>query len=106
MPETPYDRPSDPRKRHSASITHGPSRAGARSMLKAIGFTDDDLAKPIIGVATSWIETMPCNFNHRALAQKVKQGIREAGGTPMEFNTISVSYAVFCLKKKKNRRRI
>jgi dihydroxy-acid dehydratase len=94
MPETPYDRPSDPRKRHSAAITDGPSRAGARSMLKAIGFTDDDLAKPIIGVATCWIETMPCNFNHRALAQKVKQGIREAGGTPMEFNTISVSDGV------------
>jgi dihydroxy-acid dehydratase len=94
MPETPYDRPSDPRKRHSAAITDGPSRAGARSMLKAIGFDDDALARPIIGVATCWIETMPCNFNHRALAQKVKQGIREAGGTPMEFNTISVSDGV------------
>ena len=94
MPETPYDRPSDPRKRHSAAITDGPSRAGARSMLKAIGFDDEALAKPIIGVATCWIETMPCNFNHRALAQKVKQGIREAGGTPMEFNTISVSDGV------------
>jgi dihydroxy-acid dehydratase len=63
-------------------------------MLKAIGFDDDALARPIIGVATCWIETMPCNFNHRALAQKVKQGIREAGGTPMEFNTISVSDGV------------
>ncbi len=94
MSETPYDRPSDPRKRHSAAITDGPSRAGARSMLKAIGFDDEALAKPIIGVATCWIETMPCNFNHRALAQKVKQGIREAGGTPMEFNTISVSDGV------------
>jgi dihydroxy-acid dehydratase len=94
MADTPYDRPSDPRKRHSASITDGPSRAGARSMLKAVGFDDDDLAKPIIGVATCWIETMPCNFNHRALAQKVKQGIREAGGTPMEFNTISISDGV------------
>jgi dihydroxy-acid dehydratase len=63
-------------------------------MLKAIGFTDDDLAKPLIGVATTWIETMPCNFNQRRLAEFVKQGIRRAGGTPMEFNTISVSDAV------------
>jgi dihydroxy-acid dehydratase len=63
-------------------------------MLKAIGFTDDDLAKPLIGVATTWIETMPCNFNQRRLAASVKEGIRRAGGTPMEFNTISVSDAV------------
>jgi dihydroxy-acid dehydratase len=63
-------------------------------MLKAIGFTDDDLAKPLIGVATTWIETMPCNFNQRRLAEFVKQGIRRASGTPMEFNTISVSDAV------------
>jgi dihydroxy-acid dehydratase len=63
-------------------------------MLKGIGFTDDDLARPIVGVATTWIETMPCNFNQRELAQRVKQGIREAGGTPMEFNTISVSDGV------------
>lgn len=63
-------------------------------MLKAIGFTDDDLAKPLVGVATTWIETMPCNYNQRRLAESVKQGIREAGGTPMEFNTISVSDAV------------
>jgi dihydroxy-acid dehydratase len=63
-------------------------------MLKAIGFTDDDLAKPIIGVANMWIETMPCNFNHREMAQYVKEGIRAAGGTPMEINTISVSDGV------------
>jgi len=63
-------------------------------MLKAIGFTDDDLAKPLIGVATAWIETMPCNFNQRRLAEFVKQGIRESGGTPMEFNTIAVSDGV------------
>src|ERR1700712_3683084 len=88
MSENPYDRPSDPAKRNSAVMTNGPERAAARSMLKAIGFTDDDIAKPFIGVATTWIETMPCNFNQRALAQKVKQGIREAGGTPLEFNTI------------------
>ena len=54
-------------------------------MLKAVGFTDEDLAKPLVGVATTWIETMPCNFNQRALAQKVKQGIREAGGTPVQL---------------------
>src|SRR5881398_3212524 len=63
-------------------------------MLKGIGFTDDDLARPIVGVATTWIETMPCNFNQRELAQRVKAGIRAAGGTPMEFNTISVSDGV------------
>ena len=63
-------------------------------MLKGTGFTDEDLARPLIGVATSWIETMPCNLNQRALAQHVKRGIREAGGTPMEFNTISVSDGV------------
>ena len=63
-------------------------------MLKAVGFTDEDLAKPIVGVATTWIETMPCNFNQRRLAEFVKQGIRAAGGTPMEFNTISVSDGV------------
>ncbi len=90
----PYDRPSDPAKRHSAALTDGPDRAGARAMLKAVGFTDEDLAKPIIGVATQWIETMPCNLNQRELAAEVKQGIRDAGGTPMEFNTISVSDGV------------
>jgi dihydroxy-acid dehydratase len=85
---------SDPAKRHSAALTDGPDRAGARSMLKAIGFTDEDLAKPLIGVGSSWIETMPCNYNHRELAESVKAGIRAAGGTPMEFNTISVSDGV------------
>jgi dihydroxy-acid dehydratase len=93
-PRLPYDRPSDPAKRHSAALTDGPDRAGARGMLKAIGFTDEDLAKPIIGVGHSWIETMPCNYNHRRLAEAVKAGIRAAGGTPMEFNTISVSDGV------------
>jgi len=87
----PYDKPSDPAKRHSAALTDGPDRAAARGMLKAIGFSDDDLARPIIGVATTWIETMPCNFNQRRLAEHVKAGIRAAGGTPMEFNTIAVS---------------
>jgi dihydroxy-acid dehydratase len=85
---------SDPAKRHSAAITDGPDRAGARAMLKAVGFTDEDLAKPIIGVATTWIETMPCNLNQRHLAEFVKAGVRAAGGTPMEFNTIAISDGV------------
>ncbi len=92
MPDAPTT--SDPAKRHSAALTNGPDRAGARAMLKAIGFTDDDLAKPLIGVATTWIETMPCNFNQRRLAELVKKGIRAAGGTPMEFNTVSISDGV------------
>jgi dihydroxy-acid dehydratase len=90
----PYDQPSDPAKRHSADLTDGPDRAGARAMLKAVGFSDEDLAKPIVGVATTWIETMPCNLNQRRLAEFVKEGIRAAGGTPMEFNTIAVSDGV------------
>jgi dihydroxy-acid dehydratase len=81
-------------KLQSYTITQGKSRAGARSMLKAIGFTDEDLAKPIIGVANTWIETMPCNFNLRELATHVKAGIRAAGGTPMEFNTVAISDGV------------
>src|SRR5689334_7118611 len=91
---TPYDQPSDPAKRHSATITDGPDRAGARSMLKAVGLTDEDLARPLVGVATTWIETMPCNLNQRNLAQDVKRGVRDAGGTPLEFNTIAVSDGV------------
>jgi dihydroxy-acid dehydratase len=96
MPESrhPYGRPTDPAKRHSAALTDGPDRAGARAMLKAIGFTDDDLARPLVGVATTWIETMPCNYNQRRLAEYVKDGIRAAGGTPMEFNTVAVSDGV------------
>ncbi len=93
MPTNPYG-PSDPAKRHSAAMTDGPDRAPARAMLKGTGFTDEDLARPIIGVATTWIETMPCNLNQRDLAQHVKRGIRAAGGTPMELNTISVSDGV------------
>jgi len=81
-------------KHQSHIITNGRDRAPARSMLKAIGFDDEALAKPIIGVAHMWIETMPCNFNHRDLAAKVKEGIRAAGATPMEFNTISISDGV------------
>src|SRR5271168_2395770 len=78
-------------KLQSHTITQGRDRAPARSMLKAIGFTDADLKKPIFGVANTWIETMPCNYNLRELATHVKAGIREAGGTPMEFNTIAIS---------------
>jgi dihydroxy-acid dehydratase len=78
-------------KLHSYTITQGRDRAPARAMLKAIGFTDEDLKKPIIGVANTWIETMPCNFNLRELATHVKAGVRAAGGTPMEFNTIAIS---------------
>ncbi|MSO45126.1 MAG: dihydroxy-acid dehydratase [Thermoleophilia bacterium] len=90
----PYQQPTDPAKRKSAVMTDGPSRAPARAMLKAIGFDDAALAKPIVGVATTWIETMPCNINQRELAKHVKVGIQKAGGTPMEFNTISVSDGV------------
>ena len=90
----PYGRPSDPAKRHSHALTDGPDRAAARAMLKAIGFTDEDLSKPLVGVATTWTETMPCNFNQRRLAEFVKEGIRAAGGTPMEFNTIAISDGV------------
>ena len=78
-------------KHRSRGITEGRDRAGARSMFKAIGFSDDDLNKPLIGVANTWIETMPCNFHLRRLSAKVKEGIRAAGGTPMEFNTIAIS---------------
>ncbi len=78
-------------KHRSRGITDGRNRAPARSMFKAIGFTDEDLRKPLIGVANTWIETMPCNFHLRWLSAKVKEGIRAAGGTPMEFNTIAIS---------------
>src|SRR5580765_1280402 len=75
----------------SAAITEGPHRAGARAMLKAVGFDDEALKKPIVGVANTWIELGPCNYHLRELAQHVKAGIREAGATPMEFNTVSIS---------------
>src|SRR5690349_23145400 len=78
-------------KLNSYTITQGRDRAPARSYLKAIGFTDADLKKPIIGIANAWIETMPCNYNLRELAAKVKEGVRAAGGTPMEYNTIAIS---------------
>jgi len=78
-------------KHRSAALTDGPSRAPARSYFKAIGFTDEDLRKPLVGIANTWTEIGPCNFHLRRLAQEVKQGVREAGGTPMEFNTVAVS---------------
>src|SRR2546430_7281366 len=101
----------DPRHK-SRTILDGPDRAAARAFFRAIGFTDDDLKKPLIGVGHCWIEITPCNWNHRKMAEKVKEGVRAAGGTPIEFNSITdrkstrlnsshsqISYAVFCLKK-------
>ncbi|HET7571421.1 MAG TPA: dihydroxy-acid dehydratase [Gaiellaceae bacterium] len=90
----PYERPTDPAKRRSAALTDGVDRAPARAMLKAVGLDDDALARPLVGIATSWIETMPCNWNQRELARHVRRGILEAGGTPVEFNTIAVSDGV------------
>jgi dihydroxy-acid dehydratase len=84
------EQPFDIRHR-SRALTEGPERAAARAYLHGIGYSAEDLAKPIVGVAHSWIETMPCNFNNRVLAAKVKEGIRAAGGTPMELNTIAIS---------------
>jgi dihydroxy-acid dehydratase len=75
----------------SRALVEGDDRAAARSMLKAIGLTDDDLAKPLIGIANTWTEVGPCNFHLRRLAHKMKEGIRAAGGTPLEFNTVSIS---------------
>jgi len=82
---------ADNLKPRSGVITDGPDRAPTRAMLKAAGFSDDDLRKPIVGVANTWIEIGPCNYHLRRLAAKVKDGIRAAGGTPMEFNTVSIS---------------
>jgi dihydroxy-acid dehydratase len=75
----------------SRAILEGPDRAAARAYLKGIGYDDEALAKPIVGIANTWTETMPCNFHLRGLAEKVKEGVREAGGTPMEFNTVAIS---------------
>src|SRR5256886_8208316 len=84
----------DDERHKSRTLTEGPDRAPARAMLKAIGFTTEELARPLVAVAHTWTETMPCNFQLRSLAQRVKEGIRAAGATPMEFNTISVSDGV------------
>jgi len=83
----------DPRHR-SSHLLDGPSRAAARAMLKGSGYSDEDLRRPIVGIANTWIETMPCNLSLRALAEHVKRGVRAAGGTPMEFNTIAISDGV------------
>jgi len=80
----------DPRHK-SRTLLDGADRAAARSYFKAVGFTDEDLKRPLVGVAHCWIEITPCNWNHRKLAEKVKEGVRAAGGTPIEFNTISVT---------------
>ena len=78
--------------RHNSRILlEGPDRAPARSYFKAIGFSDQALKRPLIGVSHCWIEVTPCNYNHRHLAEKVKEGVRAAGGTPIEFNTITVT---------------
>jgi len=82
---------ADAGKSRSRAITDGPNRAPARAMFKAVGFTDEDLRKPIIGIANTWTEVGPCNYHLRELAAAVKQGIRAAGGTPMEFNTVAIS---------------
>src|SRR5579863_7948890 len=78
-------------RHRSWQLTEGPQRAAARAYLKGIGYDDEALARPLVAVASTWIETMPCNFHLRRLSAQVKEGIREAGGTPMEFNTIAIS---------------
>ncbi|MGI8902346.1 MAG: dihydroxy-acid dehydratase [Solirubrobacteraceae bacterium] len=83
--------PSLDPKHRSRALTEGPARAPARAYLKGIGYDDEALSRPLVAVANTWIETMPCNFHLRALAAHVKQGIRAAGGTPMELNTIAIS---------------
>src|SRR5213078_3887710 len=94
-PPTVRDRRRPPvspdRRGRSRAILDGPERAPARAYLKGIGFDEEALQRPIIGIANTWTETMPCNFHLRALAEKVKEGVRAAGGTPMEFNTVAIS---------------
>src|SRR5262247_2669878 len=84
-------KPTPPGHQRSGILVEGPSRAPARSMLKAVGFSDRDLRKPLIGIANTWIEIGPCNYHLRELAEHVKEGIRAACGTPLEFNTVSIS---------------
>ncbi|GAC1324242.1 MAG: dihydroxy-acid dehydratase [Thermoleophilaceae bacterium] len=83
--------PTQARPGSSRTILEGPDRAAARAYLKGIGYDDDALRRPIVGIANTWTETMPCNFHLRRLAERVKDGVRAAGGTPMEFNTVAVS---------------
>jgi len=75
-------------------LTAGVERAPQRAMLRAIGLTDEDLERPIVGIANTWVEAQPCNYHLREVAQKVKEGVRDAGGTPLEFNTIAVNDAI------------
>ncbi len=82
--------PTVPGKTNSVALTEGPNRAAARSYFRSVGFSREDLSKPIIGVANTWTEVGPCNFHLREVAKAVKQGIRDAGGTPMEFNTVTI----------------
>ena len=83
----------DPRHR-SHVLLDGHDRAAARAMLRGTGFSEEDLRRPLVGIANTWVETMPCNLDLRNLAEHVKRGVRAAGGTPMEFNTISISDGV------------
>src|SRR3954452_4555604 len=89
--ETSESMPTHPLKWRSSALTDGDSRAPARAMLRAVGLNDDDFARPLIGIANTWIEIGPCNYHLRELAAHVKDGIRQAGGTPLEFNTVSIS---------------
>src|SRR3989304_8565611 len=86
--------PASDTRAQSRVLLDGPDRAPARAMLHAIGLTDDDLSRPLVGVANTWIEVGPCNFHLRRLADKVREGIKAAGGTPLEFNTVSGSDGV------------
>ncbi|MGI8726835.1 MAG: dihydroxy-acid dehydratase [Solirubrobacterales bacterium] len=88
---TEPDAAADPSRPRSAAVFDGPDRAAARAYMKGIGFDDDALSRPTIGIANTWIEAMPCNFHLRGLASHIKEGVREAGGTPMEFNTVAIS---------------
>ena len=84
-PQTALPRP------RSAAVFDGPDRAAARAYMKGIGFDDEALSRPTIGIANTWTEAMPCNFHLRGLAEHIKEGVRAAGGTPMEFNTVAIS---------------
>ena len=90
----------DPRARSRVQL-EGPDRAPARAYLKGIGFDDETLQRPIVGIANTWTETMPCNFHLRRLAERVKEGVRAAGGTPMEFNTVAVSDGITIRRAQK-----
>lgn len=93
MSESATSERTFPRPRSSA-VFDGPERAHARAYMKGIGFDDDALSRPTIGIANTWIEAMPCNFHLRGLAEHIKEGVRAAGGTPMEFNTVAISDGV------------